>query len=94
MMDETTGYTCVVLHVDLDCFYAAVEHVRLSIPKDQPLAVQQWDGLIAVNYAARAAGIARHERAGEALRKVGIPEFVFHHAATRDEKQLSGFVLI
>ncbi|CAK9270660.1 unnamed protein product [Sphagnum jensenii] len=81
-MDETTGYTCVVLHVDLDCFYAAVEHVRLSIPKEQPLAVQQWDGLIAVNYAARAAGIARHERAGEALRKVGILEFVCHHAAT------------
>jgi hypothetical protein len=25
-MDETTGYTCVVLHVDLDCFYAAVTH--------------------------------------------------------------------
>jgi nucleotidyltransferase/DNA polymerase involved in DNA repair len=71
-----------------------VEHVRLSIPKEQPLAVQQWDGLIAVNYAARAAGIARHERAGEALRKVGILEFVCHHAATRDEKQLSGFVFI
>jgi nucleotidyltransferase/DNA polymerase involved in DNA repair len=70
-----------------------VEHVRLSIPKEQPLAVQQWDGLIAVNYAARAAGIARHERAGEALRKVGILEFVCHHAATCDEKQLSGFVL-
>jgi hypothetical protein len=29
MMDETTGYTCVVLHVDLDCFYAAVNHYFL-----------------------------------------------------------------
>jgi hypothetical protein len=29
MMDETTGYACVVLHVDLDCFYAAVNHYFL-----------------------------------------------------------------
>jgi DNA polymerase eta len=57
-----------------------VEHVRLSIPKDQPLAVQQWDGLIAVNYAARAAGIARHERAGEALRK--CPDLHLVHVET------------
>lgn len=49
-----------------------VEHVRLGIPYTQPLAVQQWEGLIAVNYAARAAGIARHERISEALRKVGL----------------------
>lgn len=44
--------------------------MRLGISKDQPLAVQQWDGLIAVNYPARAAGIARHERINEALKKV------------------------
>ena len=29
---------CVVL-IDLDCFYAQVEQVRLGIPKDEPLAV-------------------------------------------------------
>jgi len=28
---------CVVL-IDLDCFYAQVEQVRLGIPKDEPLA--------------------------------------------------------
>ena len=31
--------------------------------------MQQWEGLIAVNYAARAAGITRHMRAPEALQK-------------------------
>jgi DNA polymerase eta len=29
---------CVVL-IDLDCFYAQVEQVRLGLPKDEPLAV-------------------------------------------------------
>lgn len=33
-----------------------VEQKRLNIPADVPCAVQQWNGLIAVNYAARAAG--------------------------------------
>ena len=47
-----------------------VEQVRLNIPWDQPLAVQQWEGLIAVNYAARAAGVVRHDRVSEALHKV------------------------
>jgi DNA polymerase eta len=42
--------------------------LRLNLPDSQPLAVRQWDGLIAVNYAARAAGISRHMRADEALR--------------------------
>ena len=37
----------VVVHVDLDCFYAQVEAVRLGIDPAVPLAVQQWDSLIA-----------------------------------------------
>lgn len=32
----------VIAHVDLDAFYAQCEMVRLGVPKDQPLAVQQW----------------------------------------------------
>lgn len=36
----------VILHLDLDCFYAQVEHNRLKIPLSVPLAVQQWNGLI------------------------------------------------
>lgn len=32
----------VIAHVDLDCFYAQAEMVRLGVSEDQPLAVQQW----------------------------------------------------
>ncbi|KIZ05769.1 DNA polymerase eta subunit [Monoraphidium neglectum] len=58
----------VILHIDLDCFYAQVEQLRLDIPRDTPCAVQQWNGLIAVNYAARAAGITRHMRVPDAVK--------------------------
>ena len=50
------------------CCAGQVEHQRLDIPRATPLAVQQWEGLIAINYAARAAGITRHMRVGEALK--------------------------
>ncbi|KAJ3016800.1 DNA-directed DNA polymerase eta rad30 [Thoreauomyces humboldtii] len=63
-----------------DAFYCQVEHVRLGIPKDVPLCVQQWSGLIAVNYAARAKGIKRHCNVAEAL--VKCPEVKFVHVAT------------
>ena len=46
-----------------------MEQLRLNIPRETPCAVQQWEGLIAVNYAARAAGITRHMKAPEALVK-------------------------
>ncbi|KAJ2451939.1 N-acetyltransferase eso1 [Coemansia sp. RSA 2424] len=48
-----------IIHIDLDCFYCQVEQLRLGIGPDVPLAVQQWQGLIAVNYAARARGVKR-----------------------------------
>lgn len=41
----------LIIHADLDCFYCQVEQVRLKLDSSQPIAVQQWQGLIAVNYA-------------------------------------------
>lgn len=38
----------VVVHIDLDGFYAAVERRRLRRSDTAKLAVQQWDSLIAV----------------------------------------------
>eukprot|EP00890_Picochlorum_soloecismus_P005649 jgi/Picsp_1/6085/NSC_03439-R1_sister chromatid cohesion protein len=70
----------VILHIDLDCFYCQVEHRRLNIPRDCPLAVQQWDGLIAVNYPARTRGIQRHMRAREA--KIHCPDLRLVHVET------------
>ena len=49
----------VICHLDLDCFYCQVEHLRLNIPKTEPLAVQQWNAVIAINYPARSFGIKR-----------------------------------
>lgn len=54
--------------------------VRLGTPRTAPLAVRQWDSLIAVNYAARDAGITRMISAAEA--KKLCPRVVLQHVAT------------
>jgi DNA polymerase eta len=61
-----------------------VEQRRLGIHRDVPVAVQQWDGLIAVNYAARANGITRHMRSAEA--KAKCPDLMLVHVETIGEK--------
>ncbi|KAH7361174.1 sister chromatid cohesion protein Eso1 [Pyrenochaeta sp. MPI-SDFR-AT-0127] len=73
----------VIAHVDLDAFYAQCETVRLGIDPSRPLAVQQWQGLIAINYAARAFGLNRHVTTTEALKQ--CPEIVLQHVATWKE---------
>ena len=62
----------VIVHLDADCFYAAVERERLKIPHTTPLAVQQWNSLIAVDYNCRSKGVKRGMLADEA--KKLIPE--------------------
>jgi DNA polymerase eta len=39
---NTSNPLRVIAHIDLDAFYAQCEMVRLGVPRDQPLAVQQW----------------------------------------------------
>ncbi|GJD12829.1 N-acetyltransferase eso1 [Galdieria sulphuraria] len=70
----------VIIHLDLDCFYAQVESVRLGLDPSTPLCVQQWDGVIAVNYAAREYGISRHERIEKVKEK--CPNCVLVHVET------------
>ncbi|CAM9159339.1 unnamed protein product [Ectocarpus fasciculatus] len=70
----------VIVHADLDCFYCQVEHVRLGIPTSVPLAVQQWDGLIAVNYEARKSGVKRGDRTAAAKQK--CPQITLVHVET------------
>lgn len=88
MEDDLCGLTAaqanrVLIHVDLDAFYAQVEIQRLGLDPTVPVAVQQWEGLIAVNYPARKAGITRHMRVGEA--KKLCPSLVTVHVETLDE---------
>ena len=73
----------VIAHIDLDAFYAQCEMVRLGVPADQPLAVQQWQGLIAINYPARAYGLTRHVTINEA--KKLCPDIITQHVATWKE---------
>lgn len=70
----------VVSLCDLDCFYAQVEGLRVGHDPKLPLAVSQWGGLIAINYAARAAGITRHENAASAVAK--CPDITLVHVQT------------
>ncbi|KAG8970256.1 DNA-directed DNA polymerase eta rad30 [Tulasnella sp. 419] len=73
----------VIALCDLDAFYAAAERVRLGIDPELPLAVQQWQGLIAVNYPARKFGITRMENVTEAKKK--CPDLILVHVATYKE---------
>lgn len=43
----------VILLLDLDCFYAQCEMIRLNINPQQPLCLLQWNAALAVNYPAR-----------------------------------------
>ncbi|KAL2062353.1 hypothetical protein VTL71DRAFT_6619 [Oculimacula yallundae] len=79
-VSATTCPLRVIAHIDLDAFYAQCEMVRLGIKEDQPLAVQQWQGLIAINYPARAFKLARHVSPTEA--KKLCPNIVLQHVAT------------
>ncbi|KAK4561507.1 DNA-directed DNA polymerase eta rad30 [Recurvomyces mirabilis] len=73
----------VIAHIDLDAFYAQCETVRLGIDPGKPLAVQQWQGLIAINYPARAFGLSRHVTITEAKEK--CPGIICQHVATWKE---------
>lgn len=70
---------CIAL-IDYDAFYAQCEMVRLGVAEDQPLAVQQWQGLIAINYPAREFGLNRHVTINEAKQK--CPQIICQHVAT------------
>ena len=75
----TCPLRCIAL-IDYDAFYAQCEMVRLGVAETKPLAVQQWQGLIAINYPARESGLNRHVTVTEA--KTKCPEIVIQHVAT------------
>ncbi|KAI1258485.1 impB/mucB/samB family protein [Xylariaceae sp. FL1019] len=80
---STSSPLRVIAHVDLDAFYAQCEMVRLGVDEDKPLAVQQWQGLIAINYPARKFGIGRHCTVTEAMKL--CPNLIAQHVATWKE---------
>lgn len=73
----------VIALCDSDAFYAACERVRLGLPDDAPVVVQQWESLIAVGYPARKYGISRMDNITAARKK--FPEVISVHVATYKE---------
>ena len=57
-------YNRVIIHADLDAFYAQVEAKRLNLDSTVPLGVQQHNMLIAVSYSARPFGVKRGDSSG------------------------------
>eukprot|EP00127_Corallochytrium_limacisporum_P004496 Clim_evm23s165 gene=Clim_evmTU23s165 len=81
--------TKIIVHLDMDAFYCQVEERRLGLVDKKtgkergPFAVVQWNGLIAVNYAAKSVGIGRHCNLDEA--KKLAPDLKWVHVATFGE---------
>lgn len=61
----------VVLHLDLDCFYAQVERERLGLAEDAAIVVVQWRMALAVSYPARKFGINRGSNVDDIRRLAG-----------------------
>ncbi|KAH8760592.1 hypothetical protein F5883DRAFT_563954 [Diaporthe sp. PMI_573] len=70
----------VIALIDFNAFYAQCETVRLGLSPATPLAVQQWNAIIALNYPARKSGLARGKSVEEAKRL--CPGLVLQHVAT------------
>lgn len=70
----------VIALIDFDAFYAQCETVRLGLPPEQPLAVQQWHAIIALNYPARNSGLKRGMSVDDCKRI--CPEIKLQHVAT------------
>ncbi|SPJ83644.1 related to DNA polymerase eta [Fusarium torulosum] len=70
----------VVALVDYDAFYAQCETVRLGLQPTEPLAVRQWNAVIAINYPAREHGIKRGMSV-EDVRRL-CPSLTLQHVAT------------
>ena len=63
------GNSRVIIHVDIDCFYAQVEMLRDPSLRDRPLGIQQKSIVVTCNYVARARGVSKLSLVSEAKRK-------------------------
>lgn len=64
----------VILHFDLDCFYAQVEMIRNPALRDVPLGIQQKYIIVTCNYVARERGVTKLMSLTDAKEK--CPELV------------------
>ena len=58
----------VIIHIDIDCFYAQVEMVSDPSLVSKPLGIQQKNIVVTCNYVARASGVGKCMFISEALK--------------------------
>nr|XP_055054590.1 DNA polymerase iota isoform X2 [Misgurnus anguillicaudatus] len=59
----------IILHFDLDCFYAQVEMIRNPALRNKPLGIQQKYIIVTCNYVAREQGLTKLMSVTDALEK-------------------------
>ena len=64
----------------MDAYYAQVEMKRHNLDVSKPMAVQQWNSIIALNYAAKGLGVKRSMTVYDAL--CVCPELTLVHVST------------
>lgn len=70
----------LIIHLDMDAYYAQVEMKQHNIDPDKPVAVLQWASIIALNYVAKKSGVKRGMSCFEALEVRS--DMIFVHVAT------------
>lgn len=64
----------IIVHIDIDCFYAQVEMVRNPELRNKPMGVKQKYLMVTSNYTARALGVKKQMYVTEALKV--LPELI------------------
>ncbi|XP_055697145.1 DNA polymerase iota isoform X2 [Phlebotomus papatasi] len=68
-MEVTETHARVIIHIDIDCFYAQVEELRQPELKGKPLGIQQKNIVVTCNYPAREFGVDKLMLVTDALKR-------------------------
>eukprot|EP00879_Flechtneria_rotunda_P028199 GHRR01030287.1.p1 GENE.GHRR01030287.1~~GHRR01030287.1.p1 ORF type:complete len:133 (+),score=35.19 GHRR01030287.1:548-946(+) len=89
-MDSSHQYggQCI-LHMDVDSLFCQVEVLRNPWLRDIPLAIQQHEDVIAINYPAKQAGVKKHMKPKEAQAILSPAGGRLHHVYTEADGRVS-----
>ena len=72
IFNENTGaaddHKRVIVHIDIDCFYAQVEMLQDPQLRDKPLGIQQKNIVVTCNYVARQRGVGKCQYINDAMK--------------------------
>lgn len=58
-LNDEHKHNRVIIHIDIDCFYAQVEEIRNPLLRTKPVGIQQKNIVVTCNYVARTFGIKK-----------------------------------